>query len=61
MQLSIAAYKELLLASLQGTLVSRWQVLTQLAAERAAFRAEDHLQAMVDMSKARSAEAYQQT
>ena len=53
MQLSIetmAAHEQLLLASLPDTLAPRWQVLTQLAAKQADFRAVDHLQALATLS-----------
>ena len=55
---TIAAHEELLRASLPDDLAPRWHVLTQLAAKRAGFRAEDHLQAMANMSDADFAKAF---
>lgn len=47
---AIAAHEQLLFASLPDTLAPRWQVLTQLAAKQADFRAVDHLQALATLS-----------
>ena len=47
---TIAAHEQLLFASLPDTLAPRWQLLTQLAASNADFRAADHLQALATLS-----------
>lgn len=55
---AIAAHEELLLASVPNRLAPRWEVLTQLAARQADFRAADHLQALAALSDADFAQAY---
>ncbi|KAL0043520.1 hypothetical protein WJX79_007223 [Trebouxia sp. C0005] len=47
---TIAAHRDLLLASLFGRLAPRWQLLSSMANERAAFKAEDHLTALATLS-----------
>ena len=47
---TIAAHQDLLLASLAGRLAPRWQLLSRIASEQAAFKAEDHLTALATLS-----------
>ncbi|DBA88341.1 TPA: hypothetical protein ACH3X2_004843 [Trebouxia sp. C0005] len=47
---TIAAHQDLLLASLPGRLTPRWQLLSRIATEQAAFKAEDHLTALATLS-----------
>ena len=47
---TIAAHQDLLLASLSDRLAPRWQLLLNIASEQAAFKAEDHLIALANVS-----------
>ena len=47
---TIAAHQDLLLTSLPDRLAPRWQLLWRIASEQAAFKAEDHLTALVTLS-----------
>ena len=47
---TIAAHQDLLLASLAGRLAPRWQLLSRIASEQAAFKAEDHITALATLS-----------
>ncbi len=56
---TIAAHQDLLLASLPDRLAPRWQLLSRLASDQAAFKAEDHLTALATMSDQDFAQAFQ--
>jgi len=47
---TIAAHQDLLLTSLPDRLAPRWQLLSSIANEQAAFKAEDHLTALATLS-----------
>jgi len=47
---TIAAHQDLLLTSLPDRLAPRWQLLSRLASEQAAFKAEHHLTALATLS-----------
>ena len=47
---TIAAHQALLLTSLPDRLAPRWQLLSSIASEQAAFKAEDHLSALATLS-----------
>ncbi|KAA6418870.1 MAG: hypothetical protein FRX49_11226 [Trebouxia sp. A1-2] len=47
---TIAAHQELLLTSLPDRLAPRWQLLSCVVSEHAAFKAEDHLTALATLS-----------
>ena len=47
---TIAAHQDLLLTSLPDRLAPRWQLLSRIASEQAAFKAEDHLTALATLS-----------
>ena len=47
---TIAAHQDLLLVSLPDRLAPRWQLLSSIANEQAAFKAEDHLTALATLS-----------
>ncbi len=47
---TIAAHQDLLLTSLPDRLAPRWQLLSSIANEQAAFKADDHLTALVTLS-----------
>ena len=47
---TIAAHQDLLLTSLPDRLAPRWQLLSNIADEQAAFKAEDHLTALATLS-----------
>ena len=47
---TIAAHQDLLLTSLHDRLAPRWQLLSSIASEQAAFKAEDHLTALATLS-----------
>ena len=55
---TIAAHQDLLLASLPDRLAPRWQLLSSIADEQAAFKAEDHLTALATLSDQHFAEAF---
>ncbi len=55
---TIAAHQDLLLTSLPDRLAPRWQLLSSIAKEQAAFKAEDHLTALATMSDQDFAEAF---
>jgi len=46
---TIAAHQDLLLTSLPDRLAPRWQLLSSIANEQAAFKAEDHLTALATL------------
>ncbi len=54
----IAAHQDLLLTSLPDKLAPRWQLLSRLASEQAAFKAEDHLTALSTLSDQDFAQAF---
>ena len=54
----IAAHQDLLLTSLPDRLAPRWQLLSRLANEQAAFKAEDHLTALANLSDEDFARAF---
>ncbi len=47
---TIAAHQDLLLTSLPDRLAPRWQLLSSIANQQAAFKAEDHLAALATLS-----------
>ncbi len=47
---AIAAHQDLLLTSLPDRLTPSWQLLSSIANEQAAFKAEVHLTALVTLS-----------
>ncbi len=47
---TIVAHQDLLLTSLPDRLAPRWQLLSKIASEQAAFKAEDHLAALATLS-----------
>ncbi len=47
---TIAAHQDLLLISLPDRLAPRWLLLSSIAKEQAAFKAEDHLTALATLS-----------
>ncbi|DBA88575.1 TPA: hypothetical protein ACH3X2_005042 [Trebouxia sp. C0005] len=47
---TIAAHQDLLLTSLPDRLAPRWQLLSSMPNEQAAFKAEDHLTALATLS-----------
>ena len=55
---TIAAHQDLLLTSLPDRLAPRWQLLSNMADEQAAFKAEDHLMALATLSDQDFAEAF---
>jgi len=56
---TIAAHQDLLLTSLPDRLAPRWQLLSSIANEQAAFKAEDHLIALATLSDQDFAQAFQ--
>jgi len=56
---TIAAHQHLLLTSLPDRLAPRWQLLSSIANEQAAFKAEDHLTALATLSDQDFAQAFQ--
>jgi len=56
---TIAAHQDLLLTSLPDRLAPRWQLLSSIADEQAAFKAEDHLTALATLSDQDFAQAFQ--
>ncbi len=56
---TIAAHQDLLLTSLPDRLAPRWQLLSSIASEQAAFKAEDHLTALATLSDQDFAQAFQ--
>jgi len=56
---TIAAHQDLLLTSLPDRLAPRWQLLSSIANEQAAFKAEDHLTALATLSDQDFAQAFQ--
>ncbi len=56
---TIAAHQDLLLTSLPDRLAPRWQLLSSIANEGAAFKAEDHLTALATLSDQDFAQAFQ--
>jgi len=55
---TIAAHQDLLLTSLPDRLTPRWQLLSSIANEQAAFKAEDHLTALATLSDQDFAQAF---
>ena len=55
---TIAAHQDLLLTSLPGRLAPRWQLLSSIANQQAAFKAEDHLTALATLSDQDFAQAF---
>jgi len=55
---TIAAHQDLLLTSLPDRLAPRWQLLSSIANEQAAFKAEDHLTALATLSDQDFAQAF---
>jgi len=55
---TIAAHQDLLLTSLPDRLAPRWQLLSSIASEQAAFKAEDHLTALATQSDQDFAQAF---
>ncbi len=55
---TIAAHQDLLLTSLPNRLAPRWQLLSSIANEQAAFKAEDHLTALATLSDQDFAQAF---
>ena len=56
---TISAHQDLLLTSLPDRLAPRWQLLSRLASEQAAFKAEEHLTALATLSDQDFAQAFQ--
>ena len=55
---TIAVHQDLLLASLPDRLAPRWHLLSTMADEQAAFKAEDHLTALATLSDQDFAQAF---
>jgi len=55
---TIAAHQDLLLTSLPDKLAPRWQLLSIVAKEQAAFKVEDHLTALATLSDQDFAQAF---
>ena len=55
---TIAAHQDLLLTSLPDRLAPRWQLLSSIADEQAAFKAEDHLTALATLPDQDFAQAF---
>ncbi|DBA89993.1 TPA: hypothetical protein ACH3X2_004365 [Trebouxia sp. C0005] len=55
---TIAAHQNLLLTSVPDRLAPRWQLLSNMANEQAAFKAEDHLTALATLSDQDFAQAF---
>ncbi len=55
---TIAAHQDLLLTSLPDRLAPRWQLLSSITSEQAAFKAEDHLTALATLSDQDFAQAF---
>ena len=55
---TIAAHQDLLLTSLPDRLAPRWQLLSSIANQQAAFKAEDHLTALATLSDQDFAQAF---